>query len=99
MKRKYIKKPVCVEAIELSWENWEAILEFVPKKFFGGGVFVDKKGNPHNKYISEGKLGLIIKTLEGNMLAIEGDYIVKGVNGEFYPVKRNIFKKTYKKAK
>jgi hypothetical protein len=39
--------------------------------------------------------GIIIRTLEGDMLANTGDYIIKGVNGEFYPCKPNIFEKTY----
>lgn len=38
---------------------------------------------------------VIIKTLEGDMLASKGDWIVTGVNGEQYPVKPDIFKKTY----
>lgn len=38
---------------------------------------------------------LIIKTLEGNIKASVGDHIIKGVNGEFYPCKPDIFKKTY----
>jgi hypothetical protein len=39
--------------------------------------------------------GFDIDTLEGTMHASEGDYIIKGVNGEFYPCKPEIFKKTY----
>lgn len=39
--------------------------------------------------------GLIIPTLEGNMIANTGDWIIKGVNGEFYPCKPDIFEKTY----
>lgn len=38
---------------------------------------------------------LIIPTLEGNMYASLNDYIIKGVNGEFYPCKPDIFAKTY----
>ena len=38
---------------------------------------------------------LKIETLEGDMLAKNGDYIIKGVNGEFYPCKPDIFSKTY----
>ena len=46
--------------------------------------------NPHdNEYY--------IDTLEGCMKATEGDYIIKGVNGEFYPCKADIFGKTYEK--
>ena len=42
---------------------------------------------------------LIIKTLEGDMIASKGDWIVTGVDGEQYPVKPDIFKKTYKLVK
>lgn len=38
---------------------------------------------------------LIIKTLEGDMKARQGDYIICGVNGEFYPCDEGIFEKTY----
>lgn len=38
---------------------------------------------------------VIIHTLEGDMLASEGDYIITGVNGEQYPCKPDIFEKTY----
>ena len=38
---------------------------------------------------------LIIKTLEGNIRAKPGDYIIKGVYGEFYPCKEDIFHETY----
>ena len=38
---------------------------------------------------------LIIHTLEGDMEASMGDYIIKGINGEFYPCKPDIFAKTY----
>lgn len=40
-----------------------------------------------------------IKTLEGTMTANIGDYIIKGVNGEFYPCKPDIFDKTYEEVK
>lgn len=39
-----------------------------------------------------------IHTLEGDMTARRGDYIIKGVNGEFYPCKADIFKKTYEEV-
>lgn len=42
---------------------------------------------------------LYIKTLEGDMLATIGSYIIKGVNGEFYPCKEDIFEKTYAEVK
>ena len=39
--------------------------------------------------------GIAIRTLEGTMLASEGDWIIKGIAGEFYPCKPDIFEKTY----
>lgn len=54
--------------------------------------FCDKmRYNPHNNEY-------YIKTLEGTMLISEGDYIIKGVNGEFYPCKADIFEKTYEEV-
>lgn len=42
---------------------------------------------------------LYIKTLEGDMLATIGSYIIKGVNGEFYPCREDIFEKTYEEVR
>jgi len=39
---------------------------------------------------------IVIDTLEGQMMAVVGDYIIKGVQGEFYPCKPDIFEPTYK---
>lgn len=41
---------------------------------------------------------LIINTLEGNMTASKGDYIIKGIKGEFYPCKPDIFEQTYEEV-
>lgn len=42
--------------------------------------------------------GMVIKTLEGQHIASEGDWIIKGVHGEYYPCKPDIFDKTYEPA-
>ena len=97
--KKYRKKPVVVEAIQLKWENWGDICEFVPKPYFIKGVFLDEYGRPHDDFITCDRIVLLIKTLEGEMLAVENDYIIKGVNGEFYPCKPDIFEKTYEEEK
>lgn len=49
-------------------------------------------------YVDRNNTFLIIETLEGEMKANIGDYIIKGVNGEFYPCKPDIFEKTYEKV-
>lgn len=54
--------------------------------FVGGGVEVG------------GSSTLIIPTLEGKMTASQGDYVIRGVKGEFYPCKPDIFEATYEEA-
>ena len=48
-----------------------------------------------NMYLDQTSKGLKIPTLEGDMFASVGDYIIKGVQGEFYPCKPDIFEQTY----
>lgn len=48
-----------------------------------------------NMYLDETSKGLKIPTIEGDVFASVGDYIIKGVEGEFYPCKPDIFEKTY----
>jgi len=48
-----------------------------------------------DKIKSHPMIGVVIETLEGDMLASKGDYIIKGVKGEFYPCKPDIFEMTY----
>ena len=80
---KYRKKPVVIEAIQLKDENFDKILEFCKRNI---ATIIQK---------SNGDISMEIETLEGRMLARQGDYIIKGVNGEFYPCKEEIFLKTY----
>lgn len=103
---KFRKKPVVIEAVQLTWANWNEICDFVPKPWFGGGVWLDIDGNPlpTNKYTfssegatGNGNLGLILHTLESEngFLARGNDWIIKGVKGEFYACKPDIFAATY----
>lgn len=94
---KYRKKPVVIEAIRLKHGQ-----HFVRQALiFMGEDDVATKSKAEQEMFSEYyKLceedgGIIIPTLEGDHLARWGDYIIKGVNGEFYPCKPDIFKKTY----
>ena len=82
--RKYIKRPIEIEAIQFFTENIEKILNFL-------GDF------PH-KYVASEEM-LIISTLEGDLLVRYGDYIIKGIYGEFYPCKPEIFKDSYTEVK
>lgn len=76
---KYRKKPVVIEAIQ--WDgNLDTLKEFPAKDI-------------ENVYLREGNL--YIQTLEGEMRADIGDYIIRGIKGEYYPCKPDIFEQTY----
>lgn len=81
---KYRKKPVVIEAIQFL-DDAKRISEL--QEFAGKDLHVD--------YSSKDNPVLKIDTLEGTMTASVGDYVIKGVNGEFYPCKPDIFEKTY----
>ena len=91
---KYRKKPVVIEAIRWTGKNWKELLKFIPAV---GNMWWLKNGSVGG--LSEMKQPVILKTLEGNMQANIGDWIIKGVKGEFYPCKPDIFKSTYEKVK
>lgn len=82
---KYRKKPVVIEAMQFL-DNVETIANLAD--------FIDNQdlrvdyADPENPVIK-------IENLEGAMAASVGDYIIKGVQGEFYPCKPDIFEKTY----
>ena len=79
---KYRKKPVVIEAIEFTGWNWSECCLFMGEAVIAPDM-LDKREE------------LKIPTLEGVMTASVGDYIIKGVHGEFYPCKPDIFEKTY----
>ncbi len=93
--KKYRTRPVVIEAIQLSWENWNAVCDFVDKDSFGGGVHVMYDGSYRKEHIKNGRLGLIIKNTIGDLLAVEGDYIIKLLKGGFFPSKADEFEKMY----
>jgi len=84
---KYRKLPVVIEAFQLKNTNDAEQPKWILDAISGKKVVVV---HYHGRFI-----GLEIKTLEGVMLAKIGDYIIKGVNGEIYPCKPDIFEKTY----
>jgi hypothetical protein len=88
---KYQKKPVVIEAWQFTRYNFS---KGVPRWI----EYVGQERNQSIKLWSQygGKIiGGEIKTLEGNMKVSDGDYIIKGVHGELYPCKPDIFKETY----
>ena len=104
---KYRKKPVVIEAVEWTGENHREMYSFLtndvegymqPISFQFIGVLLVGSGKTFYIDHSKVKGGLVIRTLEGEHIASIGDYIIKGVKGEFYPCKPDIFHKTYEKV-
>jgi hypothetical protein len=81
-KLKYRTKPIVKEAIQWTSKNVEEMKEFMPASLWS-----------YNPLEVSGSLR--IHTLEGVMTALPGDWIIRGLNGEFYPCKPDIFEKTY----
>lgn len=93
----YRKKPVIIEAIQWTGFNHRVMFDFLTYNQYVND-FIATYGN--NFYIDHNKVegGLIIKTREGEHIASIGDYIIKGVSGEFYPCKPDIFNQTYEEV-
>lgn len=100
---RFRKKPVEVDAVQLDWSTWGEMCEHADV-----GELSD--GKPHGGWAVPGNeaatfsdsqdsdahvLALAIPTLEGLMVGIEGDWIIRGVKGELYPCKPEIFEATY----
>jgi hypothetical protein len=90
---KFRKKPIIIEAVELTWGTWSEVCDLIAGTEGTRGCHVDANGKESSD--TTDRLGLVIPTLEGTMLGIEGDFIIKGVHGEIYPCKADIFHKTY----
>jgi hypothetical protein len=83
MINKYRKKPVIIEAIQFfNGDGSNTVRECID--FVGNSVMYDNETH-----------SLIIVTLEGDMYVSDGDFIIKGISGEFYPCKPDIFVLTY----
>ena len=87
---KYRKKPVVIEAVQWNGFNLEEIKEFV-----GDSLIYDISDAAWKVGKDAPTIHIGIKTLEGNHICSKGDYIIKGVQGEFYPCKPDIFMQTY----
>jgi hypothetical protein len=83
---KYKKKPLVIDAIQFISldENKFEVCEFF-------------KGSEFNISFHEQKGTMFIRTLEGDMTVSQGDYIIKGIKGEFYSCKPDIFEASYDK--
>ncbi len=88
---KFRKKPVVIEAVQLRWDTWSEMCDFVTRDGFNKGF----KGLDPPKDKNDDQIRAIIPTLEGDMIAVENDWIIKGIKGEMYPIKDEIFRATY----
>lgn len=89
---KFRKKPVVIEAFQLT--NEMVTSHLLDKAVLPFGLSIgDWSGHPERREIY--RFHLYIKTLEGTMEAVPGDWLIKGVRGEIYPCKPDIFDATY----
>ncbi len=86
IRRKFRKKPVVIEAVQYTGTNFKEILDFL-----GGDDERDKIDIHHNS--------IFIKTLEGDVHAKPNDWIIRGIKGEYYPCRDDIFWETYEEVK
>jgi hypothetical protein len=90
MVKKYRKKPIVIEAMKLEVTNTGDVLKWI----------ADNDGSA--EYWSRSPMravtGIKIKTLEGDMIGEYDDFIIKGIENEFYPCKPDIFKATYEEV-
>lgn len=84
------KRPVVVEVYEYLGDGLDALNWSAEFSETGTPLFISLGGKKEP--------GLYIQTLEGDMHVSVGDFIIRGVNGEFYPCKPDIFEKTYEKV-
>lgn len=83
---KFRKKPVVIEAIQFNgMDDYFAIQGWMKRS---GSTFEQGYAHPE----------MWVQTLEGRMSARPGDWIIRGVKGEFYPCKPDIFEATYEPA-
>lgn len=85
---KFRKKPVVIEAQQLTGDSLFDLMRWINSN---DGKTKEWGWDDDDRY-------LIISTLEGNMKAQAGDWIIRGVQGEFYPCKSDIFEATYEKV-
>ncbi len=90
---KYRKKPVEIEAIQ-----WDGFNPSEIKDFVGDNCKIEYSTAAYEAGAGPMRADITIHTLEGDMHVSKGDYVIKVVQGEFYPCKPDIFEQTYEKV-
>lgn len=78
----YRKLPVVIEAVKWTGKNLVEIKKFCPRLLLDENAFLD----------------ILIPAIGGNVFCYPGDFVVKGVKGEYYPCKPDIFEQTHVKV-
>ena len=94
--KKYRKKPVVIEAVQWTGNNLREIIAFTDGQPDTRKTYTGMKWEEYEDLVS--KRGLIIFTLEGKHIASVGDFIIKGIQGEYYPCKPEIFLASYEEV-
>ncbi len=94
MIKNYRKRPIVIQAIQYNNLNRTKIEEFVgqelKQELESEAAYIAGQGAPI--------CSITIPTMEGNMKAMPGDYIIKGIENEYYPCKESIFQATYEEV-
>ena len=98
---KYTKKPVTIEAMRYAGTPSECmdVYRWVEANTQGSYDYDGEIRPAHGVTIRPSDGAFIIFTLEGEMTVSMGDYVIRGVQGEFYPCKPDIFEATYEEVK
>ena len=94
--RPFTKKPVTIAAIQWTGKNLREVITFTDGPPYTRTTHAGMAWEAYTDLVARD--GLKIYTLEGKMLASPGDWIIRGVKGEFYPCKNDIFEATYSPA-
>lgn len=93
--QRYRKRPVEIEAMPLTPETFEAVWKWITrsggKAEWNSTLSLGVDTDTDTEYLA-------IRTLEGVMRAKAGDWVIRGVEGEFYPCRGDIFRKTYEQV-
>lgn len=91
---KFRKKSVVIDAKQFSGANADAVVEWAQGGWKTVGIWLKQENadTKNNRFV------LVIPTLEGEMEASPGDYIIRGIMGELYPCKPDIFDATYERV-
>jgi hypothetical protein len=93
---KFRKRPVMIDAIQWVGDNLFDVIEFIHARPDIKGNFAGMMWEQYEELVK--REGLKIETLEGKMSASVGDWVIRGVKGEHYACKPDIFEMTYEAA-